>query len=64
MPPARKPMRFTTTKVPMMPQPEAYVGGAAALFDAAGNVTNERTRGFFKTFMDAFTAWVEANAPR
>ena len=50
--------------VPMMQQPEAYVGGAAALFDASGNVTNERTRGFFKTFMDSFAAWVEANAPR
>jgi len=49
--------------VPMMQQPEAYVGGIAGVFDANGNVTNEATQGFFKTFMDAYAAWVEKNAP-
>jgi chromate reductase, NAD(P)H dehydrogenase (quinone) len=47
--------------VPAMQQPEAYVGGAAQLFDANGNVTNESTRGFLKNFMDTFAAWVEKN---
>jgi chromate reductase, NAD(P)H dehydrogenase (quinone) len=49
--------------VPMMQQPEAYVGGIANVFDEAGNVTNESTKGFFKTFMEAYAAWVEKNIP-
>jgi chromate reductase len=47
--------------VPAMQQPEAYVGGAAQLFDENGNVANESTRGFLKSFMDTFAAWVEKN---
>jgi chromate reductase len=50
--------------VPAMQQPEAYIGGAAQLFDANGNITNEATRGFLKNFMDAFTAWVEKNSTK
>jgi chromate reductase len=49
--------------VPMMQQPEAYVGGIAALFDAEGNVTNDGTKAFFKTFMEAYAAWVEKHVP-
>jgi chromate reductase, NAD(P)H dehydrogenase (quinone) len=45
--------------VPVMQQPEAYIGGAAALFDKDGNLTNESTRKFFKDFMEAFAAWIE-----
>src|SRR5665647_1808515 len=37
--------------VPAMQQPEAYIGGVAALFDADGNLTNEDTRTFLGTFM-------------
>lgn len=47
--------------VPMMQQPEAYVGGAANLFDAAGAITNEGTQKFFKAFIDAYAAWVETH---
>ncbi len=50
--------------VPAMPQPEAYIGNAADLFDAEGAVTNESTRGFLQKFMTAYAAWVEANHPR
>ncbi|MFI4933685.1 MAG: NADPH-dependent FMN reductase [Caulobacterales bacterium] len=46
--------------MPAMQQPEAYVGGAAALFDESGKLTNERTQGFFASFMEAFAAWIEA----
>lgn len=42
-----------------MQQPEAYVGGAAGLFDADGEMTNESTRGFLTKFMQAFAGWVE-----
>jgi chromate reductase len=44
--------------VPMMQQPEAYVGGAANLFDESDAITNESTRKFFENFMVAFSAWI------
>jgi chromate reductase len=48
--------------VPMMQQPEAYVGGAANLFDDKGAVTNESTRKFFENFITAFSAWIKVHA--
>lgn len=50
--------------VPTMPQPEAYIGNAASLFDDAGNLTNESTKGFLKKFILAFEKWVENNAKK
>jgi chromate reductase len=50
--------------VPMMQQPEAYVGGAAALFDDKGALVNESTRAHMQKFLTAFAQWVERNAPR
>lgn len=47
--------------VPAMAQPEAYIGGADKLFDAHGKLTNEGTRKFLQSFMQAFAAWVGAN---
>jgi chromate reductase len=44
--------------IPAMPQPEAYIGGAAQLFDADGSIKNEATREFLVKFMEAFAAWV------
>jgi len=44
--------------VPAMQQPEAYIGGAAKLFDANGQITNGTTRDFLVKFMDSFAAWV------
>src|SRR6185437_7493378 len=45
--------------IPVMQQPEAYIGGAAHLFDQQGNIKDEGTRKFLKTFVDAFAQWVE-----
>jgi chromate reductase, NAD(P)H dehydrogenase (quinone) len=45
--------------IPVMHQPEAYLGGAATLFDQEGNITNEGTRKFLQKFMEAFAAWIE-----
>ena len=45
--------------VPTMQQPEAYIGGVSKLFDASGNLTNDSTKQFLKTFIDAYAAWVE-----
>jgi chromate reductase, NAD(P)H dehydrogenase (quinone) len=50
--------------VPMLQQPEAYIGGAANLFDDKGNLTNPGTREFLGKFMQAFAAWIERNAKR
>lgn len=50
--------------VPAMQQPEAYIGGAAQLFDGDGNITNEGTRDFLATFMATFAAWVERNSTK
>ena len=50
--------------VPMMQQPEAYVGGAANLFDDKGALTNESTRKFFETFITAFSAWIKVHAAK
>lgn len=41
-----------------MPQPEAYIGGAATLFDADGALVNQSTETFFQKFIDAFAAWI------
>lgn len=45
--------------MPILQQPEAYVGNAYALFDEAGNIVNEGTGKFFQTFLDAFIGWIE-----
>jgi chromate reductase len=50
--------------VPAMQQPEAYIGGAAQLFDDAGNITNEKTLKLLRGFMEAFAAWIERHGPR
>ena len=50
--------------VATMPAPEAYIGGAAGLFDAEGRLANESTRTFAAGFMQKFAAWVEANPAR
>ncbi len=50
--------------VPTMAQPEAYIGGAAKLFDDDGKLTNDSTRDFLKTFMEAFEKWVDTIAQK
>ncbi|PSS52739.1 NADPH-dependent FMN reductase [Pseudomonas sp. BBP2017] len=44
--------------VPCMQQPEAYIGGAASLFDESGKLS-EKTRPFLQTFIDKYAVWVE-----
>ena len=48
--------------VPTMQQPEAYIGGAANLFDASGTLINETTRESLRKFMSAFGTWVARNS--
>jgi chromate reductase len=45
--------------VPMMQQPEAYIGGAAKLFDAQGALINDGAKEFVRKFLEAFASWIE-----
>jgi chromate reductase len=42
-----------------MQQPEAYIGGAADLFDQNGKLKSESTNAFLKKFGESFAAWIE-----
>jgi chromate reductase, NAD(P)H dehydrogenase (quinone) len=43
--------------VPIMQQPEAYVGHADKLFDEHGKLVNDGTGNFLQTFLQAFANW-------
>jgi chromate reductase, NAD(P)H dehydrogenase (quinone) len=47
--------------MPAMQQPEAYIANCAPLFDQ-GKLTNESTRKFLRSFLDAFSPWIARNA--
>ena len=46
--------------VPVLQQPEAYVGGAGDLFDEAGGFKKPETKMFLEKFLAAFEGWIEA----
>ena len=48
--------------VPTLQQPEAYIGGAAKLFDADGKLANDGTREYLRKFMVAFATWIAKTA--
>ncbi|WP_173238204.1 NADPH-dependent FMN reductase [Legionella antarctica] len=48
--------------VPLLQQPEAYIGQAANLFNDKGEITNEDTRKFLRKFIDSYAKWVATNA--
>lgn len=50
---------LASVNMPTMTGPEAYIGGAAKLFDETGNLNNDGTREFLRKFITAFAAWVE-----
>ncbi|MRW93416.1 ACP phosphodiesterase [Duganella sp. FT80W] len=45
--------------MPLLQQPEAYIGGAANLLGPDGKLNNDSTKQFLKKFIDAYAAWVE-----
>ncbi len=47
--------------VPTMPQPEAYIGEAAKLFETNGSLNNKLSRDFLTKFMTTFVLWVDEN---
>jgi chromate reductase, NAD(P)H dehydrogenase (quinone) len=54
---------FVFLNVPAMQQPEAYIGGAAELFDASGRIKNDGIGEFLRKFVASFAAWIEKIAP-
>jgi chromate reductase len=50
---------FVYLNLPAMQQPEAYVSGAADLFDASDALKSPETREFFAKYMTAFAHWIE-----
>jgi NAD(P)H-dependent FMN reductase/ketosteroid isomerase-like protein len=49
---------FVFLNMPVMQQPEAYIGGAGELFDEKGNLKSSETREFLAKFIDAFATWI------
>ena len=47
--------------MPTLNQPETYVGGVGAMFDANGELTNESTREFLTGFAQTFADHIERN---
>jgi chromate reductase len=47
--------------VPMMAQPEAYIGNAGKMFNEKNEIVVDDTREFMKKFLDAFAKWIEQN---
>jgi len=50
--------------MPVLEQPEAYIGGSGSLFDDAGKLTNDGTREFLTGFGKAFEQHIARNAKR
>jgi chromate reductase len=48
--------------VPIMQQPEAYIGNANALFDDKGALINDSTRAFLQKFLQAYALWIAHNS--
>jgi len=46
--------------MPCMQMPEAYLGGAANLFEESGKLS-DKTRPFLQGFIDKFASWVKLN---
>ena len=52
---------LTFLNMPVLAQPEAYIGNTGSLFDDAGNLTNDGTRDFLVNFGKAFEKHIEKN---
>ncbi len=45
--------------MPCLQQPEAYIGGVAAMLDDQGKLKNDAMRDFLRKFMQAFSDWID-----
>jgi NAD(P)H-dependent FMN reductase/ketosteroid isomerase-like protein len=51
---------FVFLNMPVMQQPEAYLGDVASLFDEGGKLKDESTGALLTKFMTAFDRWIDA----
>jgi len=49
--------------MPLLGQPETYVGNILGLFDDNGELINEGTAEFLRGFANSFAQWIEAHQP-
>ena len=54
---------FIFTDTPVLLRPEVLVNRAGEKFDAAGNLTDEKTREFVRKLLDALAAWTARFRP-
>lgn len=47
--------------MPMLQQPEMYIGGVGKLLDEANGFVDPDTEKLFRTFAERFAAWIERN---
>jgi chromate reductase, NAD(P)H dehydrogenase (quinone) len=52
---------LVSLNMPVLQQPEAYIGNVRTLFDADDHLVSDKTREFFQSIMDAFTRWISIN---
>lgn len=50
--------------IPLLQQPEAYIGNAGNLFDDKGAIANDSTRDFMQKYLQAYAQWVDKNTAR
>lgn len=50
---------FVFLDIPILQQPEAYIGGVESLFNDRGELINENTRKFLQQFINTYAHWVE-----
>jgi chromate reductase, NAD(P)H dehydrogenase (quinone) len=50
--------------MPILQQPEAYIGSVKGLLDEQGKLTNQDTEKFLRTFVGAFAAWIAKTAAK
>ncbi|WP_354684806.1 NAD(P)H-dependent oxidoreductase [Cupriavidus necator] len=50
--------------IPILQQPEAYIGGVDKLLDEQGGIANESTKGFLSKYLTAFASWIDKTGAR
>lgn len=55
---------LTFLNMPVLAQPEAYIGGTGSLFDDSGHLKNDDTRDFLAKFGEAFEQHIARNTKR
>ena len=55
---------FVFLDMPVLQQPEVYIGGAGELMDSAGKFTSTDTVKLINSFLNAFVAWIDKSGQK